>query len=196
MLAPSYGEIRCDSRPALCRQNSDAALFERFAADDVAFGPRNRGVRGKTLVSLVKRSMDEAGIPYAEYAERQTAELSGGENDGLPLRESSRSTLRCCSSTNRLRDSTVLPAQRRWRSSARSPFRDIRCCSARTARTKRILPTKRYPFGTAVFFSFEVTRLHRTAGKLLKGKIRCGWCRGLRCADETACASRYGADAA
>ena len=85
LLAPSYGEIRCDSRPALCRQNSDAALFERFAADDVAFGPGNRGVRGKALVSLVKRSMDEAGIPYAEYAERQTAELSGGEKRRLAV---------------------------------------------------------------------------------------------------------------
>ena len=85
LLAPSCGEIRCDSRPALCRQNSDAALFERFAADDVAFGPRNRGVRGKELVSLVKRSMDEAGIPYAEYAERQTAEISGGEKRRLAV---------------------------------------------------------------------------------------------------------------
>ena len=85
LLAPSCGEIRCDSRPALCRQNSDAALFERFAADDVAFGPGNRGVRGKALVSLVKRSMDEAGIPYAEYAERQTAELSGGEKRRLAV---------------------------------------------------------------------------------------------------------------
>lgn len=85
LLAPSYGEIRCDSRPSLCRQNSDAALFERFAADDVAFGPGNRGVRGKALVSLVKRSMDEAGIPYAEYAERQTAELSGGEKRRLAV---------------------------------------------------------------------------------------------------------------
>ncbi len=85
LLAPSYGEIRCDSRPALCRQNSDAALFERFAADDVAFGPGNRGVREKALVSLVKRSMDEAGIPYAEYAERQTAELSGGEKRRLAV---------------------------------------------------------------------------------------------------------------
>lgn len=85
LLAPSCGEIRCDSRPALCRQNSDAALFERFAADDVAFGPKNRGVRGKALVSLVKRSMDEAGISYAEYAERQTAELSGGEKRRLAV---------------------------------------------------------------------------------------------------------------
>ena len=85
LLAPSCGEIRCDSRPALCRQNSDAALFERFAADDVAFGPKNRGVRGKELVSLVKRSMDEAGIFYAEYAERQTAELSGGEKRRLAV---------------------------------------------------------------------------------------------------------------
>ena len=85
LLAPSYGEIRCDSRPVLCRQNSDTALFERFAADDVAFGPRNRCVRGKALVSLVKRSMDEAGIPYAEYAERQTAELSGGEKRRLAV---------------------------------------------------------------------------------------------------------------
>ena len=85
LLAPSRGEIRCNTRPVLCRQNCDAALFERFASDDVAFGPKNRGVRGKALVSLVKRSMDRAGIPYAEYAERQTAELSGGEKRRLAV---------------------------------------------------------------------------------------------------------------
>ena len=85
LLAPSLGEIRCETRPVLCRQNCDAALFERFASDDVAFGPKNRGVRGKALVSLVKRSMDRAGISYAEYAERQTAELSGGEKRRLAV---------------------------------------------------------------------------------------------------------------
>ncbi|MBP3710198.1 MAG: ATP-binding cassette domain-containing protein [Treponema sp.] len=85
LLAPSSGSVRCNIRPALCQQNSDAALFEQFAADDVAFGARNSGVQGKALLERVASSMDAAGIPFSEYGERETFTLSGGERRRLAI---------------------------------------------------------------------------------------------------------------
>jgi energy-coupling factor transport system permease/ATP-binding protein len=85
LLVPEEGAVHCDVRPALCQQNNEAALFERFAADDVAFGLRNRGISGKELVSRVKSAMDACGIPFDTYGERQTFGLSGGEKKRLSV---------------------------------------------------------------------------------------------------------------
>lgn len=80
------GEIFCKSgKVALAQQNSSAALFETFAADDVAFGPSNYGIKGKELVQVVKKSMEDAGIPYEVFGERRTQELSGGEKRRLSI---------------------------------------------------------------------------------------------------------------
>lgn len=70
---------------ALAQQNAAAALFEAFAADDVAFGPRNRGVQGKELLQTVKDAMENAGVPYKEFGNRRTMELSGGEKRRLSI---------------------------------------------------------------------------------------------------------------
>ncbi len=64
---------------ALAVQESEASLFEEFVADDVAFAPRNAGASGKELVERVARAMDLAGLPFADFAERRTFSLSGGE---------------------------------------------------------------------------------------------------------------------
>ena len=87
LAVPQSGNIYCAgvSRPVLAQQNAQAALFEAFAADDVAFGPRNKGLSGKELVERVKRSMDEAALPYSEFGERHTFELSGGEQRRLSI---------------------------------------------------------------------------------------------------------------
>jgi energy-coupling factor transport system permease/ATP-binding protein len=85
LLVPESGAVNCEVRPALCQQNSEAALFEQFAADDVAFGPRNRGVSGKRLITCVRQAMDAAGIPFASYADRRTFNLSGGEKRRLSV---------------------------------------------------------------------------------------------------------------
>ncbi len=87
LAVPQAGTVYCSSerRPVLAQQNAQAALFEPFAADDVAFGARNRGVSGKTLVETVKRSMDEAALPFEEFGERRTFELSGGEQRRLSI---------------------------------------------------------------------------------------------------------------
>lgn len=79
------GSIHASSRPALALQESEASLFERYAADDVAFGPRNRNVQGKVLLQRVKKSMELAGLPYSRYANRGTFYLSGGEKRKLSI---------------------------------------------------------------------------------------------------------------
>ena len=85
LLSPSDGKVLCNEKPALAQQNCAAALFEAFAADDVAFGPKNDGVKGKELVERVRSSMDRAGLPFSEYGERQSVALSGGEQRRLAI---------------------------------------------------------------------------------------------------------------
>ena len=85
LLEPVSGKVRCNQKPALAQQNCAAALFEAFAADDVAFAPRNEGVSGHALIERVKTSMDNAGLPFSIYGERQSAGLSGGEQRRLAI---------------------------------------------------------------------------------------------------------------
>ncbi|MBD5411305.1 MAG: ATP-binding cassette domain-containing protein [Treponema sp.] len=79
------GKIFANEHPALCQQNSDAALFEVFAADDVAFGARNTGLKGKELKKIVHESMDKVSLPFDAFAAKQTTCLSGGEKRRLSI---------------------------------------------------------------------------------------------------------------
>lgn len=85
LLKPLSGTVCCGEYPALAQQNCSAALFEAFAADDVAFGPKNDGVKGRALLDIVRTSMDKAGLAFEEYGERQTVQLSGGEQRRLAI---------------------------------------------------------------------------------------------------------------
>lgn len=85
LLRPDEGKIRCIGRPALAQQNSDSALFEKYAADDVAFGPRNLGLAGKALKETVKKSMELCNLDFKAFANRQTLCLSGGEKKRLAV---------------------------------------------------------------------------------------------------------------
>ena len=82
---PESGKVYAQPWPVIAQQNAQAALFEPFAADDVAFGARNRGLSGKPLVERVKRCMDEAALPFDKFGERRTFELSGGEQRRLAI---------------------------------------------------------------------------------------------------------------
>ena len=82
---PESGNLYAKPWPVLAQQNAQAALFEPFAADDVAFGARNRGLTGKALVERVKCCMDEAALPFEKFGERRTFELSGGEQRRLAI---------------------------------------------------------------------------------------------------------------
>ena len=79
------GNIYACKMPVLAQQNAASALFEAFAADDVAFGPKNMGIENKDLLETVKKSMDLAGLPFDLFKERHTFELSGGEQRRLSI---------------------------------------------------------------------------------------------------------------
>ena len=83
LLSAQSGKVTATTRPVLSLQDSSAALFEEFAADDVAYGPINNGVSGAQLKERVKSAMEMAGLPFAEFAEKRSAELSGGEKRKL-----------------------------------------------------------------------------------------------------------------
>lgn len=85
LLTSDSGKIYSVSRPAICQQNSDAALFENYVADDVAFGPINNGVSGPELRKIVEKSMNQCNLDFNEYASRQTFCLSGGEKKRLAV---------------------------------------------------------------------------------------------------------------
>ena len=84
-LLSGEGDILCNKRPVLAQQNAQAALFENFAADDVAFGPRNYGKKGKELKNIVIKAMDDASVPFDDFGERKTFALSGGEQRRLSI---------------------------------------------------------------------------------------------------------------
>lgn len=85
LLNPQSGKILATSKPVLAQQNYNSALFEVFAADDVAFGPRNLGLKGKELYEKVKTSMNIVGLPFEEFKDKQTFTLSGGEKRKLAI---------------------------------------------------------------------------------------------------------------
>ncbi len=64
---------------SLAVQESETSLFAEFVADDVAFGPRNQGLTGASLVERVSTAMNLAGLPFDQFADRKTFSLSGGE---------------------------------------------------------------------------------------------------------------------
>ncbi len=72
-------------RVALLFQNSEDQVFERYAADDVAFGPLQMGLPRQEVQERVRRAMAFAGLPVDQYADRFTFSLSGGERRRVAL---------------------------------------------------------------------------------------------------------------
>jgi energy-coupling factor transporter ATPase len=72
-------------RAPLAVQRPESAIFEQFCGDEVAFGPRNLGFRGSTLVTMVAKAMNLLGLDYGEFRDRHTRSLSGGQKRRLAL---------------------------------------------------------------------------------------------------------------
>lgn len=85
LLMPSGGAVYADGMPSLALQDSQAALFETYAADDVAFGPKNQGLRKRELRQRVRKAMELVDLPFASFADRSTQQLSGGEKRKLSI---------------------------------------------------------------------------------------------------------------
>ncbi len=71
-------------RIGLLFQNPEDQLFERFAGDDVAFGPRNMGWPPARVRESVRLAMETVGLPFA-LKDRATLELSQGQRRRLAL---------------------------------------------------------------------------------------------------------------
>jgi cobalt/nickel transport system ATP-binding protein len=86
-LAPSAGQVLLDGAPlategfnpgvALVFQHAEDQLFCPTVADDVSFGARALGLRGKALEQAVGAALERCGL--AGLGERMVHQLSGGE---------------------------------------------------------------------------------------------------------------------
>jgi energy-coupling factor transport system ATP-binding protein len=83
--APGTDLRRFRMRAPLAIQRPESALFEQYAGDDVAFGPRNQGLSGEALVARVRSAMDCVGLSFDDFRDRRSRALSGGERRRLAL---------------------------------------------------------------------------------------------------------------
>ena len=66
-------------------QRPEDQLFERYVGDDVAYGPRMVGLRGKELRERVRQAMEWVGLDFERDKDRLIATLSGGERRKVGL---------------------------------------------------------------------------------------------------------------
>lgn len=60
-------------------QYPEHQLFDETVAKDVAFGPKNLGLKNDEIEKRVREAIDIVGLNYDEIAERSPFELSGGQ---------------------------------------------------------------------------------------------------------------------
>ena len=72
-------------RAPLAVQRPESAIFEVYAGDEAAFGPRNQGLSGDLLVGRVRGAMDAVGLPFDEYRDVPARTLSGGRKRRLAI---------------------------------------------------------------------------------------------------------------
>lgn len=89
LLKPDAGTVYACGTPVLALQESESALFEEFAADDVAFGLQN-GLQKKpadiqAVRDKVRYAMNLCALPFDLFADRKIYTLSGGERRKLAL---------------------------------------------------------------------------------------------------------------
>ena len=60
-------------------QLPEAQLFEQYVGDDVAYGPRRLGLSREEVRARVRRAMEAVGLGFAEFKDRITFSLSGGQ---------------------------------------------------------------------------------------------------------------------
>jgi len=81
---PSINILALRQMVGLVFQNPEDQLFERYAGDDVAFGPRNMNLSKEEVRKRVRDAMELVGLPFS-YKDRLTSDLSHGEKRRLAL---------------------------------------------------------------------------------------------------------------
>ncbi|MHB8895149.1 MAG: ATP-binding cassette domain-containing protein [Candidatus Geothermincolia bacterium] len=99
LLAPTsgaiyYGDRRIEGRGALrdfrktaglLFQSPEDQLFADTVEKDIAFGPRNHGLRGEELEARVKQASEMVGLPLDELGKRSPFSLSEGQKRRVAL---------------------------------------------------------------------------------------------------------------
>ena len=60
-------------------QYPEHQLFAETVFEDIAFGPRNKGVEEETFAKQVREAMEFVGLDYDTFAQRSPFQLSGGQ---------------------------------------------------------------------------------------------------------------------
>ena len=60
-------------------QYPEHQLFAETVFDDIAFGPRNKGVEEEAVAKQVREAMEFVGLDYDTFAQRSPFQLSGGQ---------------------------------------------------------------------------------------------------------------------
>lgn len=94
LLKPTSGKIVIDGvdiasseiklsdvrkKVGLVFQYSEYQLFEETIEKDIAFGPKNLGLKSEEVVSRVKKAMNIVGLDYDTYKDKSPFDLSGGQ---------------------------------------------------------------------------------------------------------------------
>lgn len=79
------GRLALRRKVGLLFQSPEDQLFADTVAEDIAFGPRNRGCRSGELERAVRGAAALVGLPLEELAERSPFSLSGGEKRRVAL---------------------------------------------------------------------------------------------------------------
>ncbi len=60
-------------------QNPDYQLFAATVGEDIAFGPKNQGLKSPEIIKRVSRAMSQVGLDYTSFNDRDIFALSGGQ---------------------------------------------------------------------------------------------------------------------
>jgi len=66
-------------------QIPETQFFEQYVGDEIAFGPRQMGIKAAGLVQQVRQAMEMVGLDFEDYKDRLVFTLSGGEKRKVAL---------------------------------------------------------------------------------------------------------------
>lgn len=72
-------------RVGLAFQYPESQLFAQTVADDIAFGPRNQGLKEDEVQRRVRDALARVGFAYDDVAQRSPFDLSGGQQRRVAL---------------------------------------------------------------------------------------------------------------
>lgn len=90
LLKPERGRVKLDGRTikhpggydgqiGMLFQFPEQQIFELNIYNEIAFGPKNQGLTGKKLQTVVYQAMHSVGLKPEEFLERHTDNISSGE---------------------------------------------------------------------------------------------------------------------